>query len=369
MSIKNLSLIVLLSITGTAFADDANINDSRPFRAGFMKMSPYMDTLKPLAVADSAGWVRNQDVLVGSYDDNWIGAYSLATKSNVWWKKYESDLTSPPGSFGSWVVMGMRDGTLAKIEATTGKEVWSANLDSFVQRGMTLNGTTLYVVTAAQVLYAIDFQSGKTLWIFDAGFPDGMNIQGAAKPIFYDNSILFGVTNGEVLSVNASTGKLRWRYNPYYTDARFHDVVGEMVILKSNLLLTRYDGLIASIDLESSTRKVVWQEKLPNIATSAFRNNRYYVGALNGDIYAFDAVTGKRVWRVVTGTALSTITAGETAIFVTGSNGAVFAIDANLGVIKWHDDLGGAILSQPVLGEDHLYIATGIRNIYKYRLR
>ena len=105
------------------------------------------------------------------------------------------------------------------------------------------------------------------------------------------------------------------------------------------------------------------------MTSSVYRNNRYYVSAQNGDVYAYDASSGKRVWRLVTGTPLSTLTAGETTLFATGNNGEIFAINASTGEIRWHDDLGGEILSQPVLGETFLYISTGIHNIYKYRLR
>jgi outer membrane protein assembly factor BamB len=222
-------------------------------------------------------------------------------------------------------------------------------------------------MTAAQVVYAIDFQSGKTLWLYDAGFPDGLTVQGGAKPIIYDNKVVFGIASGELLAVNAATGKLVWRYNPAYTDSRFHDVVGEIVMVKTSLLVSRYDGFVAAIDLGSNERRVIWQETLPGITTSSYRNNRFYVAAQNGDVYSFDAQSGKKLWRQVTGVPLSTLTVGETTLFVTGNNGEVFALETASGDVRWHDDLGGEILSQPVLDENKLYIATGIKSIYSYQ--
>jgi len=39
------------------------------------------------------------------------------------------------------------------------------------------------------------------------------------------------------------------------------------------------------------------------------------------------------------------------------------------GTIQWHDDLGGDIASIPILSEDSIYFATGLKNIYGYKLR
>jgi outer membrane protein assembly factor BamB len=61
------------------------------------------------------------------------------------------------------------------------------------------------------------------------------------------------------------------------------------------------------------------------------------------------------------------LTVGETTLFVTGNNGEVFALETASGDVRWHDDLGGEILSQPVLDENKLYIATGIKSIYSYQ--
>jgi outer membrane protein assembly factor BamB len=339
----------------------------RPFRSGYFNLAPTMDRDKPLAVGDTAGWVLNSGLLIGGFQENWVGGYSIADEKVWWWKKFKSGLTAPPGSFGSWVVLGFRDGTVAKLESLTGKVLWKTELDSFSKRSFQLVGTTLIVMTAAQVVYAIDFQSGKTLWLYDAGFPDGLTVQGGAKPIIYDNKVVFGIASGELLAVNAATGKLVWRYNPAYTDSRFHDVVGEIVMVKTSLLVSRYDGFVAAIDLGSNERRVIWQETLPGITTSSYRNNRFYVAAQNGDVYAFDAQSGKKLWRQVTGVPLSTLTVGETTLFVTGNNGEVFALETASGDMRWHDDLGGEILSQPVLDENKLYIATGIKSIYSYQ--
>jgi outer membrane protein assembly factor BamB len=335
----------------------------------FTALNKEYDRQKPLAMIDTAGFVANSGVMIGAVDPDWVIGLSMATERPLWFLDGKPGLTAPPGSFGSAVVLGLRDGKIVKVDALTGKKMWTASLDSFTERPFLLNGTTLFVLTAAQVLYALDFQTGKTLWLHDGGFPDGLTIRGGARPIVHDNKVIFGVTSGELLAVSLDSGKLVWRYNPAYNDARFHDVVGDMVVRNDKLLITRYDGLVAAIDLASSVRSVAWQEQLPSITTSAFRGGRYYIGGLNGDIYAMDPDTGRRVWRTVTGAAVNTITPGETTLFVGGAEGRITALDAATGEARWYDRLAGSVASAPVLVDDAIYFTTGQKSVYGYKVR
>jgi outer membrane protein assembly factor BamB len=341
----------------------------RPFRTTFMALNPGLDQQKPLAAMDPAGFIVNSGLLIGQIEDGWVGGFSLATKTYQWWYDGKVTMTSPPGAFGASVVVGFRDGKLVRLDAETGRKIWTANIDSFTERPMLLNDKTLYVVSAAQVLYAIDYQSGKTLWLFDGGFPEGLTIRGGARPVIHENKVIFGVASGEIIGVSLE-GKLVWRYNPAYNDARFHDTVGEMIVRNNRLLITRYDGLVAAIDLGSSVRSVAWSERLPGLTTSTFRGDRYYVGGLNGDVYALDPDNGfRRIWRAVTGIPVTTITAGETSLYVAGSGGRVTVLDATTGTLQWYDRLGSSLASPPVLFEDAILFTTGMKTVYGYKIR
>ncbi|MEN9835989.1 MAG: outer membrane protein assembly factor BamB [Pseudomonadota bacterium] len=351
-------------------AEPTPANSGRPFQLGFWSLNPKLDRQKPLAALDPAGFTINSGVLVGAFGDEWIGGMPLATKRVQWWIDAKSTLTAPPGSFGGSVVLGFRDGKLTRVDAVSGKRFWTSDLDSFTERPLLLNGTTLYVVTAAQVLYAIDFQTGKTLWVYDGGFPDGLSIRAAAKPVAFDNKVIFGTASGELIAVTAETGKLAWRFNPAYTTARFHDYVGEMVVRSGKLIVARYDGLVAAIDLAGSQRNILWQEKLPGITASAYRGDKYFVGALNGDVYALDPDNaGRRIWRQMTGTSVTNLTVGEKDVFAAGTGGRITALDSNSGKISWYDRLGSAIAGSPLIYEDALYYTTGMKALYAYKLR
>lgn len=359
------TLMLITSAFATVFAQAAT---SRPFRVGYFNLNPQLNKQKPLATLEPAGWVINSGILVGAFDNRWVGGLSLATQRVQWWFDGGSDMATPPASFGSNVVLGFRDGKVVKLDALSGEQQWSAMLDAFVDRPLVLHGKTLFAVTASQVLYALDFQSGKTLWVFDGGYPDGLKLRGAARPIVSDGKVIYGLATGELVAVEADSGKQSWRYNPAYNDARFHDVVGEMIVRSGHLIFTRYDGLIARIDLNSSLRSAVWQETTTGIATSFFHNGRIYVAGTNGDISAYDIDSGRRLFRTPNDTVTMTFAASENVLYAAGGNGRITAIDATSGELIWHDQLGNTIATSPVIHEDAIYFMTGQKSVYVYRL-
>jgi len=200
-------------------------------------------------------------------------------------------------------------------------------------------------------------------------FPQGLAVRSLSAPVIYDNLVYYGVSSGEIIAVSLASGKLEWRYNPDYSDSRFHDIVGEMVIINNKLLITRYDGLIAAISLVGSARGLLWSQKISAIATSVFRDGRFFVGSVNGDISAYQVADGKRLWRTVTGASVGHITPGEQNLYVAGSNGRITAIDSSSGRINWHDDLAGSIASPPLYFAGGIFFATGLKNLYGYRIR
>jgi outer membrane protein assembly factor BamB len=341
----------------------------RPFRTQWWKMSPAMDSVKPLGQADFAGWTVSSDLLIGSVDNNWVGAFAVKDHKPRWWLKAPAALIAPPKVFGSWVVLGFQDGSLIKAEALTGKVVWQVVLDSYPARSFELSGSTLLVVTASQILYAIDYQTGKTTWLFDGGFPASLAVRSLSAPVAYNNSVYYGSAAGEIIAVNLQTGKLDWRYNPEFSNDRFHDVVGELVILNNRLLVSRYDGLVAAISLTGKDRRMLWNQKIPTISASAFRGDRYYVACINGDVYAYQVADGTLIWRVATGAAVSQLTAGERSLYLSGSQGRVTAVDIASGKIEWTDDLNGRITTPGFYIDRDLYFATGSRNLYGYKIR
>lgn len=360
-------IFAALSANSTAHASVVAATQNRPFRLGVFRLNPALDTQKPLAVADSAGYVIRDDVIFGSFDRGRIIAWNFKQKRHLWWASTEGEATAPPILIENTLLVSTRSGMIYSFNASSGQKNWEIALDSHSERPLTISGGQLYVVTAGQVAYGIDVASGKRLWVYDAGFPEHITVKRPPAALVYEGRVIFGIASGELVALKADDGKLAWRYNPLYVDYRFHDPVGEMVLMNGKLLLTRYDGLIAEVDM-SGDRRVIWQEKTISVSTSTFRGGRYYAGLVSGDVIAYDAANGRSVWRTATGATPSYLIVGESHLYAIATDGRIFAIDITSGEIAWIEDLGSRVAAPPIVTNDRMYISTGLRNVYGFKL-
>jgi outer membrane protein assembly factor BamB len=342
--------------------------DCRPFRTGLIKLAPDLDAIKPLGNIDESGWALATQQLIGSMDDKWVGAYDLKKKTFSWWLEANSELTAPAEVFGSWAILPLRDGRLVKVETQTGKKLWETRLSRFVATRMTLSGTTLLAFTTDQKLFAVDFQTGQNLWLFDAGSPANLLLRSAAGPVVAGNEVFVGTSEGQVMSLNLQSGKENWKLDPGGGDARFRDIVGEIGLGNRQIYVARYDGLVFAVDTLQRPSDVLWKETLPSITSAAYRDGILYIGCLNGDVFALQAGSGRQVWKTNLGQTVKSLTIGERALFVGGSQGRVSSLSIGSGALLWHDDVQGLLTRSPVVVDEQIYFATGLKVLYGYRV-
>ncbi|MEZ4741765.1 MAG: PQQ-binding-like beta-propeller repeat protein [Bdellovibrionota bacterium] len=105
------------------------------------------------------------------------------------------------------------------------------------------------------------------------------------------------------------------------------------------------------------------------MATSSYRDGRYYIGGVNGDILAIQISDGNILWRQNTGASAAGITIGEHMMYIAGSKGKITAIETASGKISWFDELNGVITNKGFYLGKNLYFATGLRNLYGYKVQ
>lgn len=347
-------------------------DSGRPIRAGFIRISDQLDRSKPLAMADFSGMTEASGLLIGSVTKDWISGMQYPSMKPEWWIKAPADLTIPPTVFGSWGVLGFRNGQLSKFNARTGQIEWDARLDTFAARTVIKTGNKLIVVTASQSVYALDYQTGKAIWIYDGEDPDGIAVHTVSPPVIHQKTVYVGMSSGDVVAINLENGKKNWSHNPAFNEQRFHDVIGDMQVIDNTLVLSRYDGVVAGINIENPAKPPVgWEEpkKFNTITANAFRHGRMYIGTNNGYIYALNPRNGQKLWEAFAGTSVSSITPGETRLYTAGSSGRINALDSQTGTVYWYDQIEGAIASKPVYVDKKLYFSTGLKVLYGYQMR
>ena len=157
------------------------------------------------------------------------------------------------------------------------------------------------------------------VWSMD--LPDEVTLE--STPLEVDSTLYFSGGYSEVYAVNALTGRLKWKFDPETWKRRpdkFHFGSNRGVAYENGRIFTaEMDGTVDALD--ARTGKVLWSaQSIPDGPKFAYTNSSGAPRTMNGKVIignggadsgargfvtAFDAATGKQLWRffVVPGTA------------------------------------------------------------------
>jgi outer membrane protein assembly factor BamB len=193
------------------------------------------------------------------------------------------------------------------------RHLWSTGVGdgegrSWLRQRPTLDGNTLYAVTDSGELLAVDAASGKQLWkvtaIEVADRPSKWKVWKrsvvetglSSSPGVGNGLVVVGGRNGEVIAFDAASGAKRWsvRATSEVLSAPF--VGATRVVVRSN------DGRVFGLDPADGTRKWVFDRGLPTLSVRGNSSpigtqGAVFVGYDDGSVVALREDDGQRLWE------------------------------------------------------------------------
>ncbi len=337
--------------------------------AHIISLSKDKITAKSVMQKDRSGWVKmDQNIIVGSYNDQWVEAYSLKKQSPLWWLKTSSMLSVPAQASldSKYVYLAFYDGSLMKVDLQSGKEIWQVKLDSHLNHGMTLTDSGVVCFSARQKLYLLDSATGEKQWVYDPSVVVDIVLEGGASPVVKDGAIFIGLADGRVQSVDMSGG-LIWSIDnlDFGSSSKFKDVVGELVVGSSSLIYTRADGYVFSFKYSQDSQALLWKDKLTSIYTSklSVKDPSKYIVTSNDAIFLYDVKDGSKTKQELLGTNFS-LYETQSYLFAISSQGVVQALkDGKLSFVK---DLQAELSQGAFIYNDRVYFASSHKKLYGF---
>jgi len=274
-----------------------------------------------------------------------------------------ANASKDPSNVLTWGMdtQGQRYSTLSAINTDSVSRlvpVWSMSFGGEKQRGqesqpLVYNGK-MFVTASYSRIYAIDAKTGHKLWKYEHRLPEGIMPccdvinRGAA---LYDNLVIFGTLDAQLVALNQDTGKVVWREKIDDYSAGYSYSAAPLIA--DGLLLTGVSGgefgVVGRVEArDPKTGKLVWSR--PTVEG----HMGYLNGKENGITGTTNATWPGETWK--TGGAATWL--GGTydaktglAYFGTGNPGpwnshvrkgdnlysaSTVAIDVKTGKIKWH---------------------------------
>jgi outer membrane protein assembly factor BamB len=259
-------------------------------------------------------------------------------------------IRSEPAIIQGHVYVSSDAGFTAKLDSR-GKELWRVKTDASPAprlpptdektrwdrygSGTVSDGRRLFFASRDRNLYALDLETGATLWKYTAS--DIMT----ATPALYRDLVLIADYAGKVQALGVADGKLRWTY-----DAKL-GVPGDLVVDGDQLLLGSRSYDLIALDAASGRERwkhycwFSWIESPPVV-----RAGVVYTGSSDAtQVFAIDAGSGQLRWKTAVPGWAWPRTAVNERFVVAGTSGsgaypgfragALVALDRVSGAVRW----------------------------------
>jgi outer membrane protein assembly factor BamB len=291
--------------------------------------------------------------------------FDALTGERQWEAKVEDQLISTaPIAWKDTVIAGLNSGMLGCVKASDKSIVWQTNCGGTIAPSPLLLNDLL-LLGAEQTALALFPDTGKTKWACTLTSPARYG------PLTDGSTLFFRCQDGSLQSVDAVTGRFRWRVPVPFGPESFPPVMaGGRVIVTAGKTL----HAIARTGAES------WKADLPAGVGGpiAVVEDTMYVPCVDGRIYALFARSGRPQHGVeykVDSSATATPLITENHVIVGTSNSLIYVLDRATGAVQWvyrcrapeqavNDAAVFGLYAPLVTADGALYALTGDGDLY-----
>jgi outer membrane protein assembly factor BamB len=270
------------------------------------------------------------------------------------------------------------------------REAWAINTHALLEFPPAIAGGVAFIANKYGDTKAIRLRDRKVLWerVTDhrlSGPPTFVT-----SPVYHQGKVFLAYLDGELVAVDAASGKPAWKRNLHaHLESSPLAVGGDLYLGddKTNLVSLRaadgkvrwqfnapgaikaspsyHDGKVCVADYQSSmycvaanSGRVLWRtntSKLPPFGQGGFFSSPaiafgdVYAARDDGTVYAFDLKTGKVEWFFKTDNfiygspAVAHVPGTPPSVYIGSYDKRLFALDARTGKPRWRFDVGGPV--------------------------
>jgi outer membrane protein assembly factor BamB len=217
----------------------------------------------------------------------------------LWRASANMNLSAGVGSDGRIVVVANEEGVVAALDAATGKPRWKARVSSEVLAAPAVGGGVVLVHSLDNRVFAFDAADGKRRWVFQrpaasliVRVPSGLALG--------EDTAYAGFRGGKLSAIALSNGGQRWEATVALPKGateleRVTDVVGEPVLAGREVCAAAYQGKVACF--EAASGRSLWSRDVSSLTGVSVDPRYAFVSDENGAVQALDRSSGRSVWK------------------------------------------------------------------------
>ena len=234
-----------------------------------------------------------------------------------------------------------------------------------------------YIANNPGVLYAVQAATGRTSWRYASGrcaaaspavagelvYMAFLNLRRKGNDACNAEPSTPGL-NGQVLALDARTGRVRWRRTIGASET-------SPLLANGRVFVGDWHGDVFALD--AKTGKTIWRYRTGGQVKGALAlsGRRLYVGSYDHHLYALRAGTGRLIWKASSqerfggrGTFYSTPAAAYGRVYIGSTDQKVYSFGATSGRVRWSQSTGGYVYGSPAIWNKLVLIGSYSKRFY-----
>ncbi len=371
-----------------------------PGSPAFRTVHPQLSTsLSPIfAVNIGAGDSRKHrivaDPVVAGGRIYTLDAETLVTATTtsgvvVWQRNVRPDGASDgDGTGGGLAVEGdvlyasSGTGVLSAIEASTGRTIWTQDLEATGSGQPTVSGDLVYIMAGDDTGWALNKSTGRIAWQVSAS-ESATNVLGAPAPVVTDDLTVFSFGSGEMQAVFRRGGLRRWDASVLGERkgralAKVDDVTGHPFAANGVIYAGNQSGRTIAVSEGSGSR--IWTANEGAIDIVLPVADSVFLISDRNELLRLSAEDGSRIWGTPLPNFVQNRPLRQSEVFahhgpilaggrlhVASSDGVLRSFDPATGGLTATTEIPGGASTAPVVAGGTLYVVSRKGQLLAYR--
>lgn len=339
------------------------LNVTQAWKASVGKAGRYL--FAPVAVGDA---------VYAAGENGSVVKIDAKTGQDIWRIKLHDDLSAGVGSDGNLTAVGGLKGNVYVL-GPDGKLLWTAVAPGEIISPPLVGNDSVVVRTIDGKVIAFNAATGEQKWIFQVRAVP-LNLRVAAGMTFAGSqAVLAGFPGGTFAAINLATGDAFWQTPVSFPKGvteveRINDVTGAPTLVGSESCAVTFQGRIACFD--TNTGHPQWERAFSSDSGLAQDSDVVAAGDDWSIMNGFSAIDGTPKWKneSLKNRMVSVPYILGRAVVVGDFEGFVHFLATDNGILIGRAKTdGSAITAPPVLAGDTLVVLTHDGGIYGFRPR
>ncbi len=239
------------------------------------------------------------DTLYAAGSEGEVVSLNAQTGKELWSKDLDRELAGGVGVGPNNLYLGGYTGSVYALSRNDGSEQWQTKLSSEILSAPQSNGEVVVVQTLDGRLYGLNAQNGEQIWRYDNPVPV-LTLRGTANPVIFADKVYAGFASGKAVALKLADGVQVWEQRVAVPQGkteleRVVDIDATPLLQGNIIYASAYQGRIMAIN--RSNGRPMWAADSSSHKDISTLHGNIYVSSADDRVRALNSGNGEQVWE------------------------------------------------------------------------